>query len=176
MQTNDKMGIECDLCYAVYRDDFEYVSVDAKKQRLYNGVKPSLQELLGAKTTKSFDICTLCYDNLVSQILKNYAEKDKRKVFCEITGEYVSGYDTFYYLVCCTVNVNILLQPYVCKKCGKKYHELPTNCECRSSDFTKVADISSGNRDLEVIISSSVFQDWDAKSQERKSSSWSSKS
>lgn len=175
MQHHSKQGVYCDFCHILYKEDFDYHSLDVKKITVYNNIRPSLGEMLNTKVVDSFDVCTECMEDLRFKVVDNYSKLYKSGVFCEVSGEKLSGSYRFFYVVAVDVSVNMSKQPFVCVKCGKKSFN-NSQCSCGCDDFRRSAVVVSGHRDLEISISEAVYNGWKEEKSKQKTSNWASSS
>jgi hypothetical protein len=178
MQSLDKTGIICDYCNSTNRLEFIYHSFDFKQ--VDNNGHKVLQSIVRLPTKKSFDICTLCYDEFTKSIIKNYKNLAKTKVlYCEVTGAILQRTTAYYfYVLASKVSVKIKGQPSVCVNCKQKTFDTNKQCKCGSKQFITPALVNTEDRILE-FTASQVFYDTLVSKQEdikgKISSGWSTK-
>jgi hypothetical protein len=180
MQTQDQIGIICDLCKITNKEDFVYYNVNAMKVKQYGGRRPPISEIVRQSPEKSFDFCTSCYEKISDEVVCVYTSNMNSKTgivkhFCELTGRDLLSASVYYYVVFGKVSVNMSRQPYVCLKCNK--NSVSKNvCVCGGSDFRKNAVVEASSRDLEICISDDRYNGWVSKQSVPVESSWSSSS
>jgi len=164
MQTNDKTGIGCDYCGTTYNIDFEYYSFDFFSYNSVDGRKPSIEQIIKSQAIFSLDICTSCFDKIGKVVIGNYSKnmsKHRRMnvpAFCDWTGAQMSGTFDAYYCAVTKVKVSLSKQPNICVKCEAKTFDDDKQCsKCSGTDFTKIADITTASRYLEINLCSAAY-------------------
>ncbi len=104
MQTSDGLGINCDICKAVYKHDFEYISFSIRNIRANWQV--SLDESRASRETDSLDVCTNCFAKIADEIVKNFNKNRTCRGMCEVTFAKL-GHE-YSYVVASNVKVNTI--------------------------------------------------------------------
>lgn len=182
MQTSDRVGILCDFCKCVLKNDFKYHSLDFYKVKMFNGRKPTTDEIRRGGSVKSCDMCAGCYEAVSDKVVECYSLNMNNKtgiykLFCEYSGQNLLSSKLLYYVVFSHVDVKIDNQPLSCVKCGKLSGSVSVVCTCGSNKFSKQALVQVEDKVLEINISDIVYNEWLVKIDDVKPvSDWSSSS
>lgn len=131
MQTSDGLGINCDICKAIYKHDFEYISFSIRSIRANWQV--SLDESRASRETESMDVCTNCFSKMADEIVNNFNKNRSCRGMCEIT--FVALGHEYSYVIASKVKVNTI-------------------------SSAKHAEVSVDNNILEFYICNDLLSSW----------------
>ena len=181
MQTPDHVGIICDFCKCVLKNDFKYYSLDFYKIKMYNGRKEAIGHPPSCHMN-SFDICSGCYEILSDKVVECYSmnmnsKTGIHKLFCEVSGKNLLDSKLLYYVVFSLIDVKLDNQPLLCSKCSKSSKNTVDVCVCGSNKFARQALVQVKEDVLEIHVSEAVYNEWLIKRENIKAiSDWSSSS
>jgi hypothetical protein len=165
MQLKERNGIACDHCGTTYRHDFLYYSFDIRYVAVIANRRPSLDMIFQTNIIFSLDICSICFDKISADIVKNYSKilsaqrRTRIETVCEISGAVLLGDYIYYHINVTKATVRTSGQPHICVKCKTKTMEPTKPCsKCQGSNFYCPASVSAIDRFVEVNISEEVYK------------------
>ena len=113
MLRSDKLGVCCDYCGMALLTEFRYYSLDVFLLSITNNILPRLPRP-GNTCTFSFDFCAGCLEKIKNAIKTHYKPTPLTQlrelpsgVFCDLTGEHLSGTFELYYTIISDISVKI---------------------------------------------------------------------
>lgn len=189
MQLASRDGIVCDQCSAAFKMDFTYYSFDYRLVTVIANRRPALREILNSLIVFSLDICPQCYDTIKKVVVRNYqsimnadvrSRGKNNTMICEISGKKMEGANYDYYLCCVTeVKVTMNGQPNICTGCSHQTYDNDKSCvKCNGTSFTRLANITTYDRLVEINICEESFKNMvnKAESVRKTTNEWSTKS
>lgn len=163
MLLDKKDGISCDICGAIYTNDFTYYSYDLRKTQVIDNTMNRIN--YKKHPDLSIDICQPCHTKFTDLIKKYYRPTpclpDRRYnqgIYCELTGTHMKGTYSFYHVNVTNATVTMSHKPYVCTDCNKAIKDENKECpSCGGLNFAKSADVKSDDRYLEFWICEVAF-------------------
>jgi len=152
MQTKDKTGIICDFCALMNREEFLYYSLDFKKVEIFNDSYTGLEYILRLPTHLSYDICSICFDEIKINVINNNANI-QRGIFCELSGVLLHGTFIYYYCLVSKVDVKLSGQTSFCVECKSIASDKTQKCKkCGCAKFITPAKVAADKRFFEFSL------------------------
>lgn len=149
-------SLRCDYCGDIVKDDFTYYSFDFHKVNVTNNVKS-----ISTDNILSVDLDEECMELYRDRLKKAYSPPKVGIFKCDISGEsFVGSTFTYYYCKITKIIVKLSDQPYTCNTCNKIVDVKKLPCEHCTNEtvVSRVADVTTDDRYLELNFSDSMFQ------------------
>jgi len=143
----------CDYCGEILDGDFYYYSFDFKEINVQNMAVSVKDGIFSA------DVCNDCMESYKQRVKQAYKPPDKDAIYCDISGEKLSGNILYYLCIITRVDVRFSGKLYYCEVCkqNKKVSNIPCE-ECpENHQLTRNADVKKDEEHFEFNFSKQMY-------------------